>query len=102
MDVDTLFLVLGTRPQKRRVRPPDLNAPGVFRLLDVQCLSGRRDLVIPKAAGITDTHDRIADPGHLVVEVLPAAGAQMPAVRVNAEPILVKVRPAAMSAGHVA
>ena len=49
MNMDALFLVFVLRPEERRVRAPDLNAAGVFRLLDVQFLRGRREIVLPKA-----------------------------------------------------
>ena len=99
MDMDSLFLGLGLRPQKRRVRPPNLDAAGVFRLIDVQGLLRRHNVMLADAEGVADSDDRVADPGHAVVEVLPAAGAQVPAVRVYGEPILVQVRSAAVGAG---
>ena len=58
-----------------------------------------RDSVRDSTTGITDAHDRIADPRDSVIEGLPAARAKMSSVWVDAEPILVQVWPFTLRAG---
>src|SRR5438270_9875359 len=72
----------------------------IRRLLDVQILRGQVNRVFNCAAGIADTNDRIADSPRPVVEVFPAAGAEVTSVRMDTKPIFVEVWPAAMSTGN--
>jgi hypothetical protein len=45
--------------------------------------------VFTRAAGIPDTDYRVSDSPRAIAEVLPTPSTQVPAVRVDAEPILV-------------
>src|ERR1035438_1971543 len=100
--VDAFLLMLGLCPQERWIRSPNLNTTGVLRLRDMQVLCRRCDPVFSSVAGFPDTHDRIADPPHTVLEVLSAASAEVPSVGMHAEPVLIQMWPAAIGAGDKA
>lgn len=100
MDMDPDFLRLVGSPHDRRVRAPDLNATGVVGLADLdaglsQFSSARSSLqAMPKLS------ERVSYPISHIGKLASTAVALVPSVRMNGEPVPVKMRKAALRASH--
>src|SRR5580658_1336201 len=99
--MDALFFADAARPDEGRIRTPDLNPAWKIRLFDVQLFLRWFGLQRPDAASVADGVNRIADGRFGIAEVPAAAGAEMPPVRMNAEPVPVQMRIAAIRTRNV-
>jgi len=102
MDVNAFILGQAARPQEGRVGPPDLNTSGVIRLLEIQPPTGWFSGTRSNAASCSNDLDGIADTHIVISEVLPATGAEVSSMRMNAESVSVQVGKPTKRAFHAA
>jgi hypothetical protein len=92
MHVDSVFLAMSARPKERLIRPPDLDASRVVRLPNCQPATRRPRLALPLSARIPNDLNGIANANRSIAKVPTAAGTEVAPVRMDAEPVPIKVR----------